>query len=467
MAPVLIVACILPLVAIALALAALRLRVSRARRGSHRTLGFLHPYCNDGGGGERVLWVALRDLVSRQAADGWRIVVYTGDRATDDEIRAHAASRFGVHVPPTVEFVRLSLRGWIEAKRYPVATLIFQAVGSAVLAAEAVWRAPPEVLVDTTGLAFCFPLLRVAGVRRLGAYVHYPIISSDMLAAVSSRRAAHNNAGRLAGSAVGTALKLVYYHLLTAAYRLAGRCAHVVVANGSWTAGHLTRLWGGAPAVVFPPCDTRALEALPLLPQGGRQALVLSLAQFRPEKDHALQLRAFALLLAQWKAIAEPKPKRPRLVVAGAVRHAADQAVLDSLRELASSLRLTDDDVSFAPNLSLPDVHSLLSKASVGLHTMWNEHFGIGVVEMMAAGLAVVAHDSGGPAMDIIGHGRETGLLASTPREYADALDELLLRPESAATRATMATMARESVKSRFSEVAFSDAFLAELARAL
>lgn len=26
---------------------------------------------------------------------------------------------------------------------------------------------------------------------------------------------------------------------------------------------------------------------------------------------------------------------------------------------------------------------------------MWNEHFGIGVVEMMAAGLAVVAHDSG------------------------------------------------------------------------
>ena len=31
-----------------------------------------------------------------------------------------------------------------------------------------------------------------------------------------------------------------------------------------------------------------------------------------------------------------------------------------------------------------------------------NEHFGIGVVEMMAAGLAVVAHDSAGPKEDIV-----------------------------------------------------------------
>jgi alpha-1,2-mannosyltransferase len=33
---------------------------------------------------------------------------------------------------------------------------------------------------------------------------------------------------------------------------------------------------------------------------------------------------------------------------------------------------------------------------------MWNEHFGISVVEMMAAGLVVIAHNSGGPKMDII-----------------------------------------------------------------
>lgn len=33
---------------------------------------------------------------------------------------------------------------------------------------------------------------------------------------------------------------------------------------------------------------------------------------------------------------------------------------------------------------------------------MWNEHFGISVVELMAAGLVVIAHNSGGPKLDII-----------------------------------------------------------------
>ena len=218
-------ALLLPLVpGLALAVLVLRLRIwmVRSARNHRRTIGFLHPYCNDGGGGERVLWVAIRELIARKVADpaDWRVVVYTGDRATDEEIRAHAVSRFGVQVPIGVEFVRLSLRGWIEAQRYPVATLIFQALGSVLLAAEAAWRAPPDVLIDTTGLAFCFPLLRAVGVHQLAAYVHYPIISSDMLKAVSSRRAAHNNAGRLARSGVGTNLKLLYYHLLTAL------CAH-------------------------------------------------------------------------------------------------------------------------------------------------------------------------------------------------------------------------------------------------
>lgn len=33
---------------------------------------------------------------------------------------------------------------------------------------------------------------------------------------------------------------------------------------------------------------------------------------------------------------------------------------------------------------------------------MWNEHFGIGVVEYQAAGLIPVAHKSAGPKMDIV-----------------------------------------------------------------
>ena len=536
----LLVATILPLVTLLL----LRLRVSlalRTVRGGRRTIAFLHPYCNDGGGGERVLWVAIRELLARAVIDParWRIVVYTGDPVSDDEIRAHALRRFGVAVPEQVEFVRLAGRGWIEPKRYPVATLLGQAFGSLVLAAEAIARVPPDVLVDTTGLHFCLPLLRAAGVPRLACYVHYPLISSDMLGAVASRKAAHNNASLFARFQATAALKLAYYHVLVFLYRCAGRMSDCTVANGSWTAAHVRSLWGVEVRTVFPPCDTRTLQLLPLEPTDptvvnrgarrvGRDHLILSVAQFRPEKDHQLQLRAFARLLRAWRRAGAPAP-RPQLVLAGAVRHAADQARLDALQRLAARLlgseaqrtgapvddpqvvrRSTSpkrtrmvgrksegegeggaeaqavraaaqaaqaaeaaeaaeedegapldmlDAVHFAPNLPYAELQGLLARAKVGLHTMWNEHFGIGIVEMLAAGVVPVAHNSGGPALDII-EDRRTGRLATTEKEYADAMEELLLTPGAEPRRRAMAAAGRASVATRFSEAAFAEAMV-------
>lgn len=66
-----------------------------------------------------------------------------------------------------------------------------------------------------------------------------------------------------------------------------------------------------------------------------------------------------------------------------------------------------------------------MGAAWAGLHTMWNEHFGISVVEMLAAGLAVIAHRSGGPRMDIIQEG-QNGYLAETAEEYADRMRDIL-----------------------------------------
>jgi alpha-1,2-mannosyltransferase len=34
----------------------------RRPRRKDKVFGFFHPYCNDGGGGERVLWAAIRAL---------------------------------------------------------------------------------------------------------------------------------------------------------------------------------------------------------------------------------------------------------------------------------------------------------------------------------------------------------------------------------------------------------------------
>ena len=72
-------------------------------------------------------------------------------------------------------------------------------------------------------------------------------------------------------------------------------------------------------------------------------------------------------------------------------------------------------------------------------------------------GMAVVAHNSGGPRLDIIDDGR-TGFLASTDEEYADALAALLVHPGSALRREKIAEAGRQSVATRFSEDAFAEA---------
>ena len=82
-----------------------------------------------------------------------------------------------------------------------------------------------------------------------------------------------------------------------------GCCScQVSIVNSSWTANHIRQLWWriGNPICVFPPCNTDALQRLPLERKLKRLYLV-SVAQFRPEKNHELQLHAFAQA-RQWAA---------------------------------------------------------------------------------------------------------------------------------------------------------------------
>ena len=90
-----------------------------------------------------------------------------------------------------------------------------------------------------------------------------------------------------------------------------------------------------------------------------------------------------------------------RLVIVGSTRNAQDEALVAALRREAQLLGVATH-VDFVINAPYGVLYEWLSRAAVGLHTMWNEHFGISIVEMMAAGLVVVAHRSGGPLMDIV-----------------------------------------------------------------
>ena len=60
--------------------------------------------------------------------------MYTGDiDATETEILDKARQRFSIVLPKPVEFVYLRTRKWVEAKKYPVFTLLGQSFGSLIL----------------------------------------------------------------------------------------------------------------------------------------------------------------------------------------------------------------------------------------------------------------------------------------------------------------------------------------------
>lgn len=120
--------------------------------------------------------------------------------------------------------------------------------------------------------------------------------------------------------------------------------------------------------------------------------------------------------------------------------------------------------MSFAIGLPREELVNLVRSAAIGLHTMRLEHFGIAVVEMMAARVVPVAHRSGGPLLDIVGADGDRGFVAETAEDYADAIT-ILVRDST--LRNGLADAARAFVRYRYSDAAFAAAFVTALAPAL
>jgi len=447
------------------------------------TVGFFHPYCAAGGGGERVLWCAINAI--QREHPGVHSVVYTGDvNKSRAEMLNGAESTFGISLcHDTVHFVFLTRRSWVEASTWPRFTLLGQSLGSIYLGWEAICAVCPDIMIDSMGYAFTFPVFKLGGCR-IGCYVHYPTISTDMLDRVRTRAVGVCNDDAVARSALKSWVKLIYYRCFAFLYGIMGAFAEMVMVNSSWTRGHIDSLWKIPKqriCTVFPPCDTAVLADLPLerskdpLDSGG--SIVLSLAQFRPEKDHALQVRAFAAFLkdAPQYCAGGTGLEHVRLVMAGGCRDDGDHQRFQELESLVQNpelgLRLRNNDtaksgawdVALLKNLSNEEKNRYFGSASVGLHTMREEHFGISVVDFMAAGAIILAHDSGGPAMDIVVplDGNVVGYRSSDAASYAYTLTQIFAMRSH--KRLQLATLARKSVVDRFSQKAFEDQFASRM----
>ncbi|KAI0783434.1 mannosyltransferase [Abortiporus biennis] len=447
-----------------------------------RVVGFFHPYCNAGGGGERVLWTAIAQI--QRTEPDIVCAVYSGDiDASKEDIIAKVKARFDIELSPnTLHFVFLQSRYMVEDSTWPRFTLLGQSLGSMYLAWEAMSKLIPDLYIDTMGYAFTFHIVLWMGSIPVGAYVHYPTISTDMISRVQSRKAWHTNSDAISSSSVLSKGKLLYYRVFMYYYAYSLRQASFLMVNSSWTKNHVDSILnysdplldflhlstplilfkipgllrqGHIPprsaSIVYPPCDTRELVKFPL---EGRERIILSVAQFRPEKDHASQLYSFAELLKLYPEYTKSTVDPVRLVLIGGSRNKEDSDRVDSLRVLAKELGI-EEHVTFIVNASFAEVLQWLSKASIGLSTMVDEHFGINVVEFMAAGAIPVTHASGGPLNDIVVpyNGLPTGYHATDPASFADAFHTVLsLRPDE---ELALRERARIWAVQRFSEEEF------------
>lgn len=182
-----------------------------------------------------------------------------------------------------------------------------------------------DIYIDTMGYAFTYPLFKYIGGCRVGSYTHYPTISTDMLKYVYRRIIGHNNRKIIARNPFLSGAKFLYYKLFGRVsiqlrirsfyrkkkisifkqlfhnrtfqlYGLVGSCAEIVIVNSSWTEDHINTIWK-CPLkthLVYPPCSVEHLIELPLPNDEEKNDCIriVAIAQFRPEKNHPLMLRA-------------------------------------------------------------------------------------------------------------------------------------------------------------------------------
>jgi len=181
-----------------------------------------------------------------------------------------------------------------------------------------------------------------------------------------------------------------------------------VLTNSSWTAAYIRKKYNLLPDVVYPPVNIKDLLRKCV---ENKDSFVLTISRFSPEKNLQSVLEVARLL------------RNVRFVIVGNAGTEQSKQVLSDLAERIEKYEL--DNVEIKTNVSREELQRLQCRASIYLHPMYSEHFGISIVEAMAAGAVPVVYRDGGAWYDIVSR-VSLDLGYSTPIEAASIVKKLL-----------------------------------------
>ena len=304
------------------------------------------------------------------------------------------------------------------------------------------------------------------------SYTHYPTISNDMLQRVTDGKIMYNNNNKYASSNYKKQLKIYYYKLFAILYGMCGYFASVVMVNSTWTYNHINSIFFKSKQsvlrIVYPPVGNN--DHLKEFELKNRKKIILSVGQFRPEKNHSLQIEAFY----QFRKKNKEKYKDVKLIMVGGVRDLEDRRRVTKSRCLITKYGLKEC-VLIKENLEWSKLLKLFEESFVGLHTMEDEHFGICLAEYMIAGLVAIGHCSGGPLSDIVANikskhdvqsgmvANERGFLCTTVEQYAKCFETVLNSYQEGDEWMDLRQRAREYCVDRFSCNQFQRHFIETL----
>lgn len=140
---------------------------------------------------------------------------------------------------------------------------------------------------------------------------------------------------------------------------------------------------GVQPHVLYPPVDTERFFSAYSHPINTREAKVLVVSRFSPEKRIENAIKIAHLLGGKIK-----------FQIVGSLMP-TNKAYFKELKQMIEMHGLTES-VNLTPNANNEELIDSMSSSIVYLHTMIGEHFGVSIVEAMAAGLLPIVPSYGG-----------------------------------------------------------------------
>lgn len=244
--------------------------MGNAKRHSKRLrVAFFHPYCNDAGGGEKVLWYLVYSLFQLKNIE-LEVSIYQGDLIPKLSILKKAEDRFNIPIVQFIDHINIIHvpRRDLLLKPKGFATMVFQVVGCMIYALQCIVKYQPDVFFDSTGFSFAFLTVKYFLPHcQIGAYIHYPFINQMMIDHIVSNIERFNNSKIYSKSKVLTKLKYLYYKMMLKIYGLSGNRCDILFTNSTWTDRHMRSVWkkfNGDMQLrqsikLFPPCSIKTL----------------------------------------------------------------------------------------------------------------------------------------------------------------------------------------------------------------